>query len=394
MKRLLTLMAVVAIVALVGPAMAQWIPVAPDPGLWPYGDGPSVTPAVPHLTYRLAGAVGPNPLEGGEVQLYSIGGVSLLTIPNDANTDNYWGNRQSRFGMYSPGFNSWVSADGTTPGGIVGYNNGSGAVDPTIGQGTGYVMDQGFYYNGAVYVFGGYPRWDDRMDKYDIATNSWSSVAHGTNDGLYMTGGGLIGSTWYKVLNAGNLMAYDCTTDTFMADIAVAGLPVPQFGAASGVIGSRLYIADTDAAAGKLYEIDPGTASFAVKASAPIPVREAGSVVWNGKLYLLGGRLGALNTQATDLIQIYDPVLDQWFSGSIKLPSKRSGFLAEVIGDTLYVGNGLNNLAGAWTGVPNDLWTLDMNLIALMPAAVPEPGMMALMGIGLLSLLGLKRRKK
>ena len=102
MKRLLTLTAVVAMVAIVGPALAQWIPVAPDPGLWPYADGPTQeVVTLPHNTYRLASCVGWNPIEMEE-QIFSVGGVSLITYSRDApgSDPKYWGNRQSRFGIY------------------------------------------------------------------------------------------------------------------------------------------------------------------------------------------------------------------------------------------------------------------------------------------------------
>jgi len=397
MRKVLTVMAVVVIVAIVGPVAAQWIPLPGDPGLWPYGDGPVPPPVPPLNTYRLASCVGWNPLEG-EVQIYSVGGNRLADIPGGPGGGLYNGNRQSRFSIYSPTFNSWVSADGTTPGGLVGYNNGGGALDPTVGQGTGYVVDRGAYFNAFVYVFGGYPRWGGRMDRYDIVNNTWTSVAKGDDDGLYNNGGGsIVGTSFWKVEVAGELMEYDLLTDTFvdydLITVGYQGKPIPglvnpQIFAAAATIGNKLYIVDTDAAAGALYEIDPIAGTVVAKASTPTPVREAGSVVWNGRLYLFGGRTGAANTTATTLIQVYDPVGNAWYNTTVALPSARSGFLAEVVGDTLYIGNGLDNNAAP--GVLNDLWTINMNQIQL----IPEPGTLAVVGLGLLSLLGLRRGKK
>jgi hypothetical protein len=399
MKRIFPVLVVFATVAISATVLAQWFPLAPDPALWPYADGPTQeVVALPHMTYRLGGAVG---IFDGMPAIFSGGGVSLFTYSRDLpGTDpKYWGNRQSHFSIYTPGF-GWTSANGTddtnngdgtwTSVGLTGYNNGKGTNSPLVGEGTGYVMDQAFYFNNAFYIFGGYPQWGSNMAKYNTLTNSWSQVAYGNDDTLYMNGGTLIGSHYYKVRNAGNLMDYDAGTDTFGPDIAIAGLIKPQFGSASGTIGSTFYVVDADNAAtpGAVYAIDPVAASFATGASTPTPVREAGSVVWNGKFFLLGGRAGAANTAATDKIQVYDPLTDSWYLSVVKLPSARSGFLAEVIGNTLYVGNGLNNVASPGTAAINDFWMVDMNQVA-----IPEPGTILLVGSGLLGLLFLKRKK-
>jgi len=94
-----------------------------------------------------------------------------------------------------------------------------------VSRGAGYVADQGFNYDNAVYVYGGYPQWGGQMARYDIPSNSWSHVALGDDDGLYTNGGGgLIGNQWYKVHREGFLMHYNAATDTFEADISITAL--------------------------------------------------------------------------------------------------------------------------------------------------------------------------
>jgi hypothetical protein len=398
MKKLLTTIVAMAVLSIAISAVAQWTLLTPDPGLWPYADGPTQeTVAIPHNTYRMGSAVG---MYDGELAIFSCGGRAGVTYSRDApgSDPKYWDNRQSKFSIYRQSV-GWIGADGTddtdngdgtwTSVGLTGYNNANGTNSPLVGQGTGYVMDQAFYYDGAFYVYGGYPQWGGNMAKYDPLANSWSQVAYGNNDNLYMDGGGLIGSHFYKVRNAGNLMDYDAAADTFGVDIPVAGLIDPQFGSCSGVIGSKLYIVDTSAAAtpGAVYEIDPIAATMVQKSAAPTPVREAASVVYNGKLYVLGGRVEGGNTTSRAIIQIYDPVADTWALSTVKLPDRRSGFLAEIIGDRLFIGNGFNDQSGDAAGVLDDFYCMDMGDIG-----IPEPTTMILVALG--GLLAVFRRRK
>jgi hypothetical protein len=402
MKKLIVITFVIALTAVAAPVLAQWTPLPADPSLWPYADGPTVeTVVLPHSVYRMGSAVG---MYEGEMAIFSGGGRAGATYSLGApDTDpRYWDNRQSHFSIYRTSV-GWISADGTddtdngdgtwTSVGLTGYNNANGTNSPLVGQGTGYTMDQSFYYDGAFYIFGGYPQWGGNMAKYDIATNSWSQVQYGNNDNLYMDGGGLIGSHFYKVRNAGNLMDYDAATDTFGADIAIAGLIDPQYGSCSGVIGDKLLIVDTSAAAtpGALYEIDPGTATVTTKASALIPVREAASVVHDGRLYVLGGRMEGGNDTAISRIQCYVPELDAWFFSAVDLPDARSGFLAEIMDETLYIGNGFNNLTEENAGVLDDFYSIGMADVSQL---IPEPSTIMMIGSGLIGLLALLKRKK
>ncbi|HBO43573.1 MAG TPA: hypothetical protein DD670_06510 [Planctomycetaceae bacterium] len=378
-------------------ADSVWAVLEGDPALWPYADGPNVeTVALPHSVYRMAGVVG---VYEGKAAIFSVGGRAqnsyFLDTPGESL--EYSGNRQSHFSIYRRD-NGWVSADGTddqdngngtwTSVGLTGYNNGNGSLSPVVSQGTGYVADQGFYFDDAVYVYGGYPQWGGQMARYDITSNTWSQVALGDDDGLYANGGGgLIGDQWYKVHREGFLMHYNAATDAFEADIAITGLINPGFGAVTGVIGDALYILDTD---GSLYAVDPVNAVQFPKAPAPTAVREAGSVVYEGKLYVLGGKTDSSNTTAIDRIQIYDPQTDTWVYSSVDMPDARSGFLSEILDDTLYIGNGLNNRPDDQLMVLNDFFSISMEAVS---TPVPEPCTLAMVCVGLFGVCGLKTRR-
>jgi hypothetical protein len=375
------------------------------------------------LVYRMGGAVAT--IDNVE-RLVSVGGVALPTYSKFApgSDPKYWGNRQSHFSIFTPiawtnGADSglggiWDSAfGGDDVGGVAvglcGYNNGGGTASPVVGQGTGYIGDQSFAVDSdadgtdEIYVFGGYPQWGGDMARYDPDTNSWSAQEIGDSDGLYMDGGGLIGTHWYKVHKEGFLMHYDATpgTDAWAADIAcndaATGLipvPDPKFGAGSGVINGKLYIVDTYDAAGAVYEIDPGAGTWTQKASTPLPRGQAGTVVYDGKLYLIGGRSGGANTTAKRTIQIYNPANDTWYMSPCTIPGDpiadkgRSGMLTEIVGGQLYVGNGLNAL-DVDIAVIDDLWRTPIADIT-----IPEPSTMMLLGSGLIGLLALLRKKK
>ena len=368
-----------------------WTPLDADPALWPYADGPTVqTVALPNSVYRMAGVVG---TYEGEDAIFSVGGRTRTTyyVGETGTSEPYPDNRQSHFSIFRPG-TGWLSADGSddvdngngtwTSVGLAGYNNGSGTQSPTAGQGTGYVADQGFLYGNAMYVFGGYPQWGGQMARYDLAGNRWSQVALGDDDGLYTNGGGgLIGDRWYKVHRAGALMCYNPTADAFEADVVVPGLVDPGFGAGTGVIDDLLYLLDID---GSLYAIDPAGGSVVKKATAPLAVREAGTVVWGGKLFILGGKTDSSNVTSVDRIQIYDPQTDAWGFSIVTLPSARSGMLAEVLGETLYVGNGLNDLDGDSLAVLNDFYAASMQDVS---TPIPEPAGVSLLALGALAIL-------
>jgi len=68
----------------------------------------------------------------------------------------------------------------------------------------------------------------------------------------------------------------------------------------------------------------------------------------------------------------------------VTLPSARSGMLAEVLGETLYVGNGLNDLDGDSLAVLNDFYAVSMQDVS---TPIPEPAGVSLLALGALAIL-------
>ncbi|MGR8918848.1 MAG: hypothetical protein ACU85V_04465 [Gammaproteobacteria bacterium] len=385
---------------------ADWSALGADPSLWPYADGPTQqSPALPHPVYWMGSAVG---IYQGSPAIFSVGGNATVDYSRDApgSDPRYWGNRQSHFSIFRPDA-GWISADGSddtangdgtwTSVGLTGYNNGNGGLSPTVDQGTGGVSDQAFVHGGSLYVFGGYPQWGGQMARYDIAANSWSQVARGDDAGLYGSGGGVVGDAWYKIRGDGALLRYDLATDTFDADVAVPGLLAPASPDASGVYGGAagswvvdglLYVLDR---AGSLQVIDPVAGTRSAGAAAPMAVSHAGTVAFEGRLYALGGRIDGDRTRPSDRIQIYDPGTDSWTFSTVRLPDARYGALAEVLGDTLYFGNGaVTDAAGVQQAI-DDFWSAPMSAVA---TAVPLPPAGLLLGGALFALAGRLGRRR
>ncbi len=198
-----------------GTALAvNWTAQPADPAHWPYADGPLIeTAPARNSGYRGAGIVA-----NGQINWVGYITITTLSQLEPGVGANYPGNRQGGFSIFTPTADPvygttyggmWNSAfggddidngDGTwTSVGLTGYNNGNGTDSPLVGQGTGYTMDQGFAYEGNIYVFGGYPTWEGGMAKYDTGANSWAIVDQvGDNDGLYMDGGGPAGVWWFR----------------------------------------------------------------------------------------------------------------------------------------------------------------------------------------------------
>ncbi|MBI4247780.1 MAG: hypothetical protein HY614_11405, partial [Candidatus Rokubacteria bacterium] len=65
--------------------------------------------------------------------------------------------------------------------------------------------------------------------------------------------------------------------------------------------------------------------------------------VVNGKIYVLGGRIGAAfvgTSSPTDIVEEYDPATDQWGALKARMPTPRSAVAWGVHGGRIYVAGG------------------------------------------------------
>jgi N-acetylneuraminic acid mutarotase len=206
---------------------------------------------------------------------------------------------------------------------------------------------------GKVYVVGGFGRTGDPqglMYEYDPGTDKWTKkksmpapVHHQAQaafeDRIYTFGGcmkqldgsGATDKSW----------EYDPAADSWKA---LAPLPVKMCAAEAEQVGGKIYVVGGlttfdngmgTRVTGMNQVYDPKTNTWEQRTPMPTARNHHFSAVVNGKLYMIGGRLGsggAGAASATDVNEEYDPATNVW---TIKtpMPTPRSGG-----GDAVYNG--------------------------------------------------------
>ena len=180
------------------------------------------------------------------------------------------------------------------------------------------------------------------------AEEYWSATANGK---FYLFGGSPV-RTGDKAVLPGRVIEYDPATDKFNSKkqmprpsehmtLAEAGGKIYLFGGLSTehpgeTTPGNFYLKDS-------WQYDPANDSW--KAVAPMPEpRQAGAAVEvNGKIYVIGGRVGAAFISiASDisLVEIYNPATDTWEPPGARMPTARSAVASAVYNAKIYVAGG------------------------------------------------------
>jgi N-acetylneuraminic acid mutarotase len=225
---------------------------------------------------------------------------------------------------------------------------------------------------GKLYVFAGLiPLWRPAglVYEYDPRTNQWTKkkpmalpshhVALASyNDKIYAFGGFVYPASgpaaWVPIDNA---WEYDHAADTWKA---LAPMPIKRGAAVAAAVGDKLYVIggvttqpwanDTflDATTpqrglGTVEEYDPKTNTWHERAAMPTPRNHAGIGVVSGKIYVIGGRVGAaFISLASDvsLVEVYDPSTDRWGAPGARMPTTRSALAYGVYDGHIYIAGG------------------------------------------------------
>ena len=136
-------------------------------------------------------------------------------------------------------------------------------------------------------------------------------------------------------------------------------MPTARGAAVSTVVGNKIYVIGGAS-------VHPGQPLVALSASVPhraLPTNEAFDLttqkwetlspmptsrnhaaigVVNGKIYVIGGRLGAVfvNSSPTDVVEEYDPATNSWGFAKARMPMPRSGTAYGVYQNKIFVVGG------------------------------------------------------
>jgi N-acetylneuraminic acid mutarotase len=225
---------------------------------------------------------------------------------------------------------------------------------------------------GRMYVFAGLaPIWKPvgMVYEYDPRTDKWTKkrpmalpshhVAFTEFRGkIYAFGGFVLPESgppgWTPINNA---WEYDPAADTWQA---LAPMPSKRGSSLAAVVGDRIYViggATTipgsketavyptrpHMSVGTVEEYDPVSNTWRERSAMPTPRNHAAIGVVNGKIYVIGGRVGAAFIGlASDIsvVEEYDPATDQWSGPRARMPIARSAIGAGVDGGRIYVAGG------------------------------------------------------
>ena len=239
--------------------------------------------------------------------------------------------------------------------------------------------------NGKIYAFGGFtlrasgpPAWEpiDNAWEYDPSNNSWkalapmptrrgSPVAAVVNGKIYVIGGASLhpGSTETALVattpqrSLPTVEEYDTATNTWRAR---SPMPTARNHAAVGVVGGKIYViggrvgaafitvaSNTDV----VEEYDPATDRWgAVRARMPTPRSGSAWGTVGGRIYVAGGEVQtAQYAGAYRALEAFDPSSNQWTSLP-SMPVPRHGLAGAMIGNRLHLAGGGLQAGGGPTG--------------------------------------------
>jgi N-acetylneuraminic acid mutarotase len=234
---------------------------------------------------------------------------------------------------------------------------------------------------GRMYVFAGLaPGWKPKglVYEYDPAADRWTKktpmalpshhvALASLNDKIYAFGGFVLPSTgppaWVPIDNA---WEYDPTRDAWRP---LAPMPTKRGAAVAAAVNGKIYVIGGAAmhpgsretglhptrphrSVDTVEEYDPATNTWRARSPMPTARNHAGVGAVDGKVYVIGGRVGAAFigvASNTNLVEEYDPTADQWGAVRARMPSARSAVAYGVSDGRIFIAGGEHQDSGQMT---------------------------------------------
>ena len=260
--------------------------------------------------------------------------------------------------------------------------------------------------NGKMYVIGGFGSGGRPLGvvyEYDAGTDKWTKkksmplpahhAALAEYKGKIYAFAGFVpysapgqpgaGGGWQPVDNA---WEYDPAADSWKA---LAPVPTKRGSAIAALVNGKIYVIGGQTmnpgsnepavfqnrparSVGTNEAYDPETNKWESRSLMPTARNHTYGGAVNGKVYVIGGRMGSSFIGAstnTDIVEEYDPATDQWGAPKAKMPTPRSGGGWAVYREKIYVAGGEINtlqLAGAFRAV--EAYDPATNTWAILPS--------------------------
>lgn len=206
--------------------------------------------------------------------------------------------------------------------------------------------------NNLVYIIGGFTndgRITNLVETYDTTSNRWEMntsalpipLHHSTasiHNGKIFVAGGYTGD-W---IPSDRLFIYDPKINNWTSGPSMPtarGSPVATF------VDNVLYVIggdNNDQSLSTVESYDPVNRKWSTLSPMPTARHHAASGVVDGNIYVMGGRIGN-SLVNVDVLEKYDPMLDNWDTDLTPMPSKRSGIAATTVNGLIYVFGGEQN---------------------------------------------------
>jgi hypothetical protein len=251
------------------------------------------------------------------------------------------------------------------------YAQGNNAWTSKANMLTGKVGLESVELGGSIYAIGG-NYGGNSVQKYNIATNSWTTVSTAP----VSFGNPIVVAINNKIYiidsNSSSVYVYDPNANTWTQKTSGTS---HVSGAAGAAIDGKIYVVG-GLNLNRVDCYDTATDTWSVKASISQPRWYLGVTASNGKLYAIGGNINTPNIYCGN-VECYDPTTNTWSSKTGK-PTASSNVSVAAIGNKIYAFGGWNDILIP-TGVMSNVEVYDIaanswTTVASMPTARSEMG--------------------